>query len=86
MKRKVLLLILTTFAICAYGHHSPFAEEGKRWNYRYTCSHPDAQSENYDYSYFIYGDTIINGITCKKLYYEKGDETTYKGATYEEVK
>ena len=82
----ILFLPMSMEASEPEGYNSPFAEEGKRWNYRYVCSHPDYQYLNYDYSYFIHGDTIINGIICKKLYYEQSNETSYKGAIYEEEK
>ena len=82
----ILFLPMSMEASEPEGYNSPFAEEGKRWNYRYVCGHPAYQYANYDYSYFIHGDTIINGIICKKLYYEQSNETSYKGAIYEEEK
>ena len=63
----------------------PFVEEGKVWNMRYQNDegylYPD-----YEYSYYIEGDTLVSGKNCKKLYtYNENDDglTEYKMALYE---
>ena len=63
----------------------PLLEEGKCWKYIFDFAWAGAPKEyNYYYSYFVNGDTVINNITCKKIYMEKDGSVTYKAAMYED--
>ena len=66
---------------------NPFVEEGKVWHMLY--SNPEASDlyPDYEFSYFIKGDTIITGMSCKKLYAyneENKKKTEYKMALFEQ--
>ena len=66
-------------------HQSPSVlEDGKEWIYRYTDFADEAKS--YDYRYFLDGDTVISGLTYRKLYRENGNNdgiTTFAAALFE---
>ena len=88
MKKITLFLLLAmTGCKCFAQEHEyiPLLEEGKRWNYIFDFAWAGAPKEyNYYYSYFVNGDTVINNITCKKIYMEKDGSVTYKAAMYED--
>ena len=48
------------------GYH-PFVEEGKVWNMLSQKEAADLYPD-YEFSYFIKGDTLISDLNCKKLY------------------
>lgn len=59
-------------------------EDGKEWVYRYT-DFADA-SNNYDYRYYLDGDTVIFGLSYRKLYRENGNNdgtATFAAALFE---
>ncbi len=59
-------------------------EDGKEWIYRYIDFADEAKS--YDYRYFLYGDTVIFGLTYRKLYRENGNNdgtTAFAAALFE---
>ena len=59
-------------------------DDGKRWNYLWDAASTGAPDEyNYEYSYFVDGDTLINNVLCKKIYYEKEKVVSYCAAMYE---
>ena len=59
-------------------------DDGKRWNYLWDAASTGAPDEyNYEYSYFVDGDTLINNVLCKKIYYEKEKAVSYCAAMYE---
>lgn len=61
-------------------------DDGKRWNCLCDRASAGAPEEyNEEYSYFVDGDTLINGMPCKKIYYESkdGGSCYYYGAVYE---
>ena len=88
--KKILLLsfIVSLFvgsAVAQEHEYLPLLEEGKRWNYIRDFARASGPEEyNYYYSYFVNGDTVINNITCKKIYMEKDGSVTYKAAMYED--
>jgi hypothetical protein len=60
-----------------------FVVEGKKWNCaHYIPYHDEVESR---YSYYLKGDTVIGGQTCKKMYVEGlyGDTPEYYAAFYE---
>ncbi len=65
----------------------PFVEEGKVWRMIYNNPEISDIVPDYEYSYFIKGDTLIAGRECKKLYgfNERNDRLTrYKLSLFEE--
>lgn len=78
-------IILVRYCFAQNYTYRPFVEEGKIWQMSY---HNEEVPEynDYDYSYYIQGDTVIGGIECKKLYaYNERNthETTYIMALFE---
>lgn len=69
--------------------YHPFAVEGKVWHMLYNQPESTDFYPQYEFSYYIEGDTLISGIKCKKLYtHNEGNNnsTKYKLALYEEGK
>ena len=65
----------------------PFVEDGKVWRMLYHNPEIADIDHDYEFSYFIKGDTLIAGRECKKFYgyNEKNDGLTlYKLALFEE--
>lgn len=65
--------------------YSPFVEEGKIWYMKYNNEEAPEYSD-YDYCYYIQGDTVIGDIECKKFYvfnYNNTHETDYLLAIFE---
>ena len=76
----------TKFKWPIMGSNLPFVEEGKVWNMHYYSVEGSQTSSDYEYSYFIMGDTLISGMNYKKLYAcnENNDgQTQYKMALSE---
>ena len=94
MKKFTLIMMCLLMAIGyeakAQEDYTPFVVEGKIWDFVVL---PDALAppgyEWYGKSYFK-GDTIINGIACKKMYsynvWHNDGSTMYEGALYEKDK
>lgn len=88
MKSYFLLLFIAIDIMSCYSQdiqYHPFVEEGKVWNMK--CSHAFPQPVDYDYCYYIQGDTLIANVACKKMYaYNELDTkaTEYKLALYED--
>ena len=83
-----MLILVQVILYAQENNYIPFVEEGKVWNMRYQNDegylYPD-----YEYSYYIEGDTLVSGINCKKLYtYNENDDglAEYKMALYETEK
>ena len=82
---RVFVFILFIFTVCFSCTaqdkvYNPFVEEGKTWHMRYS------NEEDYDYRYYMKGDTLIGGIECKKFYvfnYDNAQETEYLLAIFE---
>ena len=76
----------TEFKWPIMGNSHPFVEEGKVWNmYCHRIYNPEAYPD-YDFNYFIKGDTLISGMNYKKLYaYNENNDnqTEYKMALHE---
>ena len=89
MKKLILLFLLIIVRVSIFAqenHYLPFAEEGKVWNMQYHNDLNHLQYPDYNYQYFIKGDTLISESNCKKLYVfnENNDGLTeYKMAIYE---
>ena len=66
--------------------YAPLAEDGKVWHMEWFVD-PELENLNYEFDYFIDGDTVIAGQTCKKVYtrnqYNMGD-VAYSCALLEE--
>ena len=86
-KFSFILLLVMEYHYCIAQDkvYSPFVEEGKTWYMKY---HNEEAPEypDYDYCYYIQGDTVIGGIECKKFYvfnYNNVQETEYLLAIFE---
>ena len=76
----------TEFKWPIMGSNLLFVEEGKVWNMRCHRIYIPELSPDYDFNYFIEGDTLISNLNCMKLYAfnESNDGLTkYKMALYE---
>lgn len=88
MRVFVLFLIFVTDCYSCIAQnkvYSPFVEEGKTWYMRYNNEEAPEYPE-YDYCYYIQGDTVIGGIECKKFYAfnnNNAQETEYLLAIFE---
>ena len=61
-------------------------EEGKTWNMKYHNYEAFDLYPDYDYKYFIKGDTLVGGKNCKKLYSyneQNSDAVAYKMSMHE---
>lgn len=67
MKRTAFLLLFgLDVAVYSYsGSYRPFVKEGKTWECSYWTGADDVERKE---KYTIKGDTVINGIPCKKMY------------------
>lgn len=68
--------------------YSPFVEEGKTWYMKY-YNEEASEYPDYDYYYYIQGDTVIGGIECKKFYMfnnNNAQDTEYLLAIFEKDK
>ena len=86
MRIKVFIVcnIFVLQATIAHDNYHSLVEEGKTWNMQY--QHMSGLYPNYDYRYYIEGDTLIADRNCKKLYVfnESNDGLTeYKMALHE---
>ena len=70
MKKIILLILLCFVQTCVYAQDSylPFVEEGKVWNMCYISQGFGDEFPDYEFKYFIEGDTLIAGQNCKKFY------------------
>ena len=67
MMRTIVLFILLALDMAVYantGSYRPFVKEGKTWKCTYWTGNDVERNENYT----IKGDTVINGISCKKMF------------------
>ena len=90
MKKVLFLILATDFYYCIAQDivYSPFVEEGKIWYMTYN-NEEAPEFPDYDYCYYIQGDTLIGDIECKKLYvfnYNNAQETEYLLAIFEKDK
>ena len=88
MKSYLFLIFIAIGIVPCYsqdGQYRPFVEEGKVWKMKYVNVYPEYP--NYDYCYYIEGDTLIANVACKKLYaYNRLNTgaTEYQVALYED--
>ena len=55
--------------------YHPLVVEGKEWHMLYNNTEASDIYPDYEFCYFIKGDTIISGLSCKKLYvYNKDND------------
>ena len=76
----------TEFKWPIMGSSHPFVEEGKVWNMQCHRIYVPGVYPDYDFNYFIKGDTLISSMNCKKLYaFNENDDnqTEYKMALHE---
>ena len=82
-----LLIAVEAYTCTAQDNtYSPFVEEGKTWYMKYHNVEAPELFPDYDYCYYIQGDTVIGGIECKKFYvfnYNNAQETEYLLALFE---
>ena len=88
MKKLVILLAFICCAVTMQADSVKFLEDGKEWVYEFT--NPIAENQ---VRYVISGDTVINGVACKRLviygkhhweYRTDDGKPFYKGALYED--
>ena len=88
MKRILSLILAIVPLINMAQSTTRFVEQGKCWNMHY--SDPEMYPEvEYDFTYYLDGDTIIGGQTCTKFYVENqhGDGTVeYLAGFFEKEK
>ena len=67
--------------------YAPFAEDGKVWHMKWDLGEPELEFLNYDFDFFIDGDTLIADRQCKKVFsrnrQNKGN-VDYECAVFEE--
>ena len=88
--KTILLLLLSAcwLPMQAQQTYHSILQEGKTWNYSDDMTARPFKY-NYRYHYYFYGDTLIQGQTCKRLYgknVQRSGVTEYMGAMYEEGK
>ena len=69
LMKEIVLCLALTLAVCpCLSQPLPFVEEGKIWHMVY--NNPEASDiyPDYQFYYFIKGDTLISGRNCKKMY------------------
>ena len=86
MKRILFFLVIAISCPCrAQTQYMPFVEDGKVWTMK--CDNSDRPwASDYVFSYYLEGDTVIDGKECKKLYsFNAGNNnsTAYISALYE---
>jgi hypothetical protein len=88
MKKALLFFLfmaVQTVLFAQERQYVPFVEEGKTWYMNYS-NEEVPEYPDYDYCYYIQGDTVIGGIECKKFYafnYNNAQETEYLLALFE---
>ena len=88
ISRWFLLLLLLPISTSAQNGYLPLLQEGRTWRYEYrtidwgNTTEEMAQKGDYtynteEYAWYVGGDTVVDGRSCKKIYYVFGDK---KGA------
>ena len=71
MKKVIILFFLIIVRVSLYAQeeleYHPFVEEGKVWNMFYKSNEFVDVVPDYEFKYFIEGDTLIAGQNCKKF-------------------
>ena len=90
MKKVIILFFLIIVRVSLYAQeeleYHPFVEEGKVWNMSYKSNEFVDVVPDYEFKYFIEGDTLIAGQNCKKFYSfneHYNNQTEYKMALHE---
>ena len=90
MKKVIILFFLIIVRVSLYAQeeleYHPFVEEGKVWNMFYKSNEFVDVVPDYEFKYFIGGDTLIAGQNCKKFYSfneHYNNQTEYKMALHE---
>ena len=89
MKKEFIFLLGLFCSLTAFSqneNNNSFVEEGKVWNMLCSNKEPLGMYPDYDWRYFIKGDTTISDLCCKKLYVfneDNNNQTAYKLALYE---
>ena len=90
MKKVIILFFLIIVRVSLYAQeeleYRPFVEEGKVWNMFYKSNEFVDVVPDYEFKYFIGGDTLIAGQNCKKFYSfneHYNNQTEYKMALHE---
>ena len=71
MKKEFIFLLGLFCSLTAFSqneNYNSFVEEGKVWNMLCSNKEPLGMYPDYDWRYFIKGDTTISDLCCKKLY------------------
>ena len=87
----ILLSVVLSQTMVAQNINSPLVEEGKKWHYKVSNYHPLYDELEWDETYSLEGDTVIDGFLCKKLYLScsgpfDSTDHEYHGAMYERSK
>ena len=85
--RTIVLALMLCMGASLQASGISFVVEGKQWNYiGYYYGLPPEYYTEWAYYYRLSGDTIVDGIPCKKLYYNLDEREIhmYCGAMYEE--
>jgi hypothetical protein len=89
MKKVFALLFVLCYYLIAISQdesYNSFVEEGKVWNMLCSNKEPLGMYPDYEWRFFIKGDTTISDLCCKKLYVYNEDnngQTLYELALYE---
>ena len=89
MNRLKILCTIMAVAISCHAQSTNgnrLVEEGKTWNMKYHNYEAFDLYPDYDYKYFIKGDTLVGGKNCKKLYSyneQNSDAVAYKMSMHE---
>ena len=68
MKKITLFCLITIMSLTAYGQQSSMLTDGRVWYYDNWVGEVDGEYAAFSSMVFIYGDTIVGGHECKKLY------------------
>ena len=63
LMRNIIATAILFFCLGVSAQHTPMLQEGKVWNYYYLLY----KYSSY-YSVYVSGDTLVDGMMCKKLY------------------
>lgn len=81
-KAKFLLFFLCLSSIVLGQSYTPFPTDSARWNCLYWYQNAPWPGPVTNYEYQLLGDTILNGMTYKKIYLVYTDESSFATEYY----